>query len=87
MDDYKCLVPMRHGGTLNSRRAECRLVSFGGKRKEVSNSGPFEDSLCRGANTLEICRGSYSSRLSDVKAWRWGYQLRYCPRRLTVVQD
>ncbi|GFT29656.1 hypothetical protein TNCV_4890841 [Trichonephila clavipes] len=38
MDVYKCIVPLRHGGTLNSRRDASREV--GGREIEVGDSWP-----------------------------------------------
>ncbi|GFU70251.1 uncharacterized protein TNCV_903931 [Trichonephila clavipes] len=39
MDDCKCIVPSRHGCTLNSRRATCPLVRLveGEERWEISD--------------------------------------------------
>ncbi|GFV02445.1 hypothetical protein TNCV_1023731 [Trichonephila clavipes] len=45
MDICKCIVPSRHGGTLNSCRAASRFLGVGGRGREVASPDHPQDNL------------------------------------------
>ncbi|GFV25899.1 hypothetical protein TNCV_3868661 [Trichonephila clavipes] len=98
MDVCKCIVPLRHGGTLNSRRAASPLVWLveGVERWEAPDHPQMslkfgvETSqivLSPGSDARQICRELKRPSVGMVRQLGEGCQLRCRYRHLTMVQN